>query len=95
MDGRWVLRRYVQFLFFSLVAGAVGLVVVTVMGGFTPDGFAHSGRIPGLLTVMVAAAVMAVVYLGLLTLIRLPELQALTTPVVARARPLLARVLKR
>ena len=95
MDGRWVLRRYVQFLFFSLVAGAVGLVVVTVMGGFAADGFAHSGRIPGLLTVMVAAAVMAVVYLGLLALIRLPELQALTGPVVARARPLVARVLKR
>jgi len=95
IDGRWVLRRYVQFVFFSLVAGAVGLVVVTGLGGFAPDGFAHSGRVAGLATVVVAAAVMALVYFGLLRLIRLPELDELLSPVLRRVQPLVARLTRR
>ncbi|NIJ05619.1 murein biosynthesis integral membrane protein MurJ [Frigoribacterium faeni] len=95
IDGRWVLRRYLQFAFFAVLAGVVGLFVVAGMGGFSPDGFAQSGRIAGLSTVVVAAFVMAVVYFGLLALIRLPELTELTAPVLRRVRPLAARLLRR
>jgi putative peptidoglycan lipid II flippase len=90
-----VLRRYVQFFVFSLVAGAVGLVVVTVLGGFSADGFAQSGRVPGVLTVVVAGAVMGLVYGALLWFARIPELRVLTTPVTARLAPTVSRLLRR
>jgi putative peptidoglycan lipid II flippase len=95
IDGRWVLRRYVQYAFFSLLAGVVGLLVVTGLGGFVADGFAHSGRIAGLATVVVAAAVMALVYFGLLALIRLPELDELLRPVLRRVAPLAGKLRRR
>ncbi len=95
IDGRWVLRRYVQFFVFSLVAGAVGLVAVTVLGGFSADGFAQSGRVPGVLTVVVAGAVMGLVYGALLWFARIPELRVLTTPVTARLAPTVSRLLRR
>jgi putative peptidoglycan lipid II flippase len=95
IDGRWVLRRYVQYAFFSLLAGVVGLLVVTGLGSFVADGFAHSSRIAGLATVVVAAAVMAVVYFGLLKLIRLPELDELLSPVLRRLAPLAGKLRRR
>jgi putative peptidoglycan lipid II flippase len=95
IDGRWVLRRYVQFSVFSLVAGVVGLVVVASMGGFVPYGFAQAGRVQGIVTVVVAGAVMAVVYLALLWVTRIPELRALTTPVTTRLAPALSRLRRR
>ena len=95
IDGRWVLRRYVQYAFFSLLAGVVGLLVVTGLGGFVADGFAHSGRIAGLATVVVAAGVMALVYFGLLALIRLPELVELLSPVLRRLAPLAGKLRRR
>jgi putative peptidoglycan lipid II flippase len=95
IDGRWVLRRYVQYAVFSLLSGIVGLLVVTGLGGFAPDGFAHSGRIAGLATVVVAAAAMALVYFGLLRLIRLPELDELLSPVLRRLGPVAAKLRRR
>ncbi|MBD8728277.1 murein biosynthesis integral membrane protein MurJ [Frigoribacterium sp. CFBP 13707] len=95
IDGRWVLRRYVQYAFFSLLSGVVGLLVVTGLGGFAADGFAHSSRIAGLATVVVAAAVMALVYFGLLALIRLPELDELLRPVLRRLAPLAGKLRRR
>lgn len=95
IDGRWVLRRYVQFAVFSLIAGAVGLVVVSLLGGFVADGFAQAGRAQGIVTVIVAVAVMALVYGLLLRAVRMPELAALTGPVLAKAAPLVARLRRR
>ncbi|MBD8660730.1 murein biosynthesis integral membrane protein MurJ [Frigoribacterium sp. CFBP 8754] len=95
IDGRWVLRRYVQYAFFSLLSGVVGLLVVTGLGGFVSEGFAHSSRIAGLATVVVAAAVMALVYFGLLALIRLPELDELLRPVLRRLAPLAGKLRRR
>ena len=95
IDGRWVLRRYVQYSVVAAVAGVVGLVVVFGLGSFDPNGFAHSSRIAGLFSVLVAVAFMAVVYFGLLRLVRLPELVELLDPVLRRARPLVSRLLRR
>ncbi|GAA4266041.1 murein biosynthesis integral membrane protein MurJ [Frondihabitans peucedani] len=86
IDGRWVLRRHLQYLLFSLVAGVVGLLVVSGMGGYTEGGFGLSGRVPAILTVIVAGVVMALVYFVLLTAIRIPELSAMTRPVLRRLR---------
>ena len=42
-----------------------------------------------------SAAVMALVYFGLLRLIRLPELDELLSPVLRRVQPLVARLTRR
>jgi putative peptidoglycan lipid II flippase len=76
----------VQYLVFSLVAGLVGFVVVTGLGGYEPGGFGLSGRVPAILTVVIAGVVMAVVYFVLLTAARIPELSAMTRPILRRLR---------
>jgi putative peptidoglycan lipid II flippase len=86
LDGRWVTRRHVQYLVFSVVAGLVGLAVVSGMGGYHEGGFAVSGRIQAIFTVIVGGAVMAGVYFVLLTAARIPELSAMTRPVLRRLR---------
>ncbi|ROQ37077.1 putative peptidoglycan lipid II flippase [Frondihabitans sp. PhB188] len=86
LDGRWVARRHIQYLVFSVIAGVVGVLVVTGLGGYHPGGFGLSGRVPAILTVIIAGLVMAAVYLGLLTVARIPELSAMTKPVLRRLR---------
>jgi putative peptidoglycan lipid II flippase len=86
LDARRVLSRYLQYLGLSLVAGAMGAAVVYVLGGFAPDGFAQSGKLPAIVSIVVAGSVMAVVYLGLLSFFRNPELASVTDVVLARFR---------
>lgn len=86
LDGRWVTRRHLQYLLFSLVSGFVGWLVVSGLGGYNADGFGLSGRVPAILTVMIAGAAMAAVYFVLLTAARIPELSAMTKPVLRRLR---------
>lgn len=91
MDGRWVLRRHVQFLLFSLIAGMIGFFVVSGMGGYSPDGFGQSNPASALITMLVAGFIMVFVYFLLLTAARIPELSAMTQPVFRKARRLLRR----
>jgi putative peptidoglycan lipid II flippase len=86
IDGRLVLRRHVQYLLLALVSGAVGLGVLLLVGGLSPTGFAESGRVPALLSIVVVGTVMAAVYFGLLAAFRNPELAAVTQTVTARFR---------
>ncbi len=86
IDGRWVARRHIQYLVFSLVAGVVGILVVTGLGGYDAGGFGLSGRVPAIITVVIAGVVMAAVYVVLLTAARIPELSAMTRPVLRRLR---------
>lgn len=84
LGGRIVLMRHAQYLGLSLVAGAVGAVVVTVLGGFDAAGFAQSGKLPALLAIAIAGTAMAAVYFGLLAAFRNPELASVTGVVTAR-----------
>ncbi|ARC58658.1 putative peptidoglycan biosynthesis protein MviN [Frondihabitans sp. 762G35] len=86
IDGRWVARRHIQYLVFSLVAGVVGILVVSGLGGYDAEGFGLSGRVPAIITVVIAGVVMAAVYVVLLTAARIPELSAMTRPVLRRLR---------
>jgi putative peptidoglycan lipid II flippase len=86
IDGRLVLRRHVQYLVLALLSGAVGVGVLLLVGGVSPSGFAQSGRIPALLSIGAVGSVMAVVYFGLLALVRNPELAAVTQTVSLRFR---------
>jgi putative peptidoglycan lipid II flippase len=84
--GGRVLVRHVQYLALALVAGAVGLGILVLLGGFDPGGFAQAGRVQAIIAIGVVGTVMALVYLGLLTLIRNPELASVTTSLTRRLR---------
>jgi putative peptidoglycan lipid II flippase len=86
MDGRLVFFRHLQYLGLAVVAGAVGLVVVYLLGGFAPAGFAQSDKVGAVVTVVAAGAAMAAVYLGLLAAFRNPELGSATATLTARFR---------
>jgi len=95
MDGVWVFRRHAQYLLAALAAAVVGVVVATLLGAYTADGFAQSGRVQAVVVVAVVGGVMAVVYFALLLLGRLPEVTGIVGPLAARARPLVARLRRR
>lgn len=86
IDGRIVFIRHLQYLAVALAAGCVGLVMVFALGGFAPAGFAQSDKVGAVVTVVVAGAAMAVVYLGLLAVLRNPELNTATSTLTARFR---------
>ncbi|MHB1171278.1 MAG: murein biosynthesis integral membrane protein MurJ [Lacisediminihabitans sp.] len=84
MDGRLVLRRHLQYLALSLVAGAAGFGALLLLGGLSSEGFAQSGKIAAVVSIAAIGTVMSLVYLGLLTLLRNPELAAVTKTVRER-----------
>lgn len=84
LDARRVLVRSVQYLGAALVAGALGAVVVWLLGGYTSGGFGSSSRVGGLATMAAAGLAMAVVYFGILWIARNPELRAFAAPIQAR-----------
>lgn len=84
LDARRVLVRSVQYLGAALVAGALGAVLVWLLGGYTDGGFGSSSRMGGLATMAAAGLAMAVVYFGILWIARNPELRALVAPIQAR-----------
>ena len=86
VDGRHVILRHLQYLALSLLAGVIGLSLVAALGGYDPEGFAQSGKLPAIISVAVSGGVMAVIYLGLLAILRNPELLAVTRTLSARLR---------
>jgi putative peptidoglycan lipid II flippase len=84
LDARRVLVRSVQYLGAALVAGALGAVLVWLLGGYTDGGFGSSSRMGGLATMAAAGLAMAVVYFGILWIARNPELRAFVAPIQAR-----------
>ena len=86
VDGRHVILRHLQYLALSLLAGVIGLSLVAALGGYDPEGFAQSGKLPAIISVAVSGGVMAVIYLGLLAILRNPELLAVTRTLTARLR---------
>ena len=86
IDGKLVFRRHVEYLFFALVAGAAGYLVLLAVGGFSADGFAQSGKLPAIIAIVVNGAVMAAVYFGLLLVFRNPEVHSVSGTLTARFR---------
>jgi putative peptidoglycan lipid II flippase len=86
IGGRVVPVRYLQYLGLSLVAGAFGVGVLLLLGGFTAEGFAQSGRVQAVVAIAVTGIVMSAIYLGLLLLVKNPELRSVTGTLTARFR---------
>jgi len=82
--GGLVVKRYLQYLGLSLVSGAVGLVVLWLLGGFSEWGFAQSGKAQAILAIAITGTVMAACYFGLLALVRNPELASVAKPLASK-----------
>ena len=86
LDTWRVLRQVLWFLAAALVAGAVGVGVLAALGGVGPGAFPVANKGTGILSMVIAGAVMAVVYALLLWITRNPELRAFGEPILRRLR---------
>jgi putative peptidoglycan lipid II flippase len=86
IDGRRILRSLVKYVVAVLIPLAAGVVVLTALGGTTEGGFAVSGIAPAILSMVLIGSVMAVLYFGLLLLMRSQELRGFLEPLNARFR---------
>lgn len=86
LDGRHLVRQYVVFFSAMVPAAMVGAVVVGLLGGYTRGGYALSGFLPAVLTMAAAGTAMLGVYIGILWLVRNPELRAVLSPLQRRLR---------
>ncbi|HEX4058640.1 MAG TPA: murein biosynthesis integral membrane protein MurJ [Galbitalea sp.] len=78
-------RSYFRFAVAVVPAAAAGVGLDYLFGSFD-GGFAESGRFAALLCVAVIGAGMALVYAGMLAVLRVPEFAALTAPLRRRLR---------
>jgi putative peptidoglycan lipid II flippase len=79
VGGARLTRRFGAYLLATLPAAAVGIGILWLLGGLPADGggFAVSGRVQGVLSVILIGAVTFGVYLGALALARVPEVRDL------------------
>jgi putative peptidoglycan lipid II flippase len=77
VGGRRLIRRFGAYLLATIPAAAAGVGILYLLGGLPGDGggFAVSGRMPGIASVILIGAVSFGVYLGLLALARVPEVR--------------------
>ncbi|MGX5681740.1 murein biosynthesis integral membrane protein MurJ [Schumannella luteola] len=84
LDARHVALRFVQYFGSALLAGGVGAAVTWFLGGYSDGGFGSSSRVGGILTMIAGGTAMAIVYFGVLWVIRNPELRAFAEPIRSR-----------
>jgi putative peptidoglycan lipid II flippase len=80
-----VLRTYLGYHLALVPAAAAGIGVDFALGAFS-GGYAVSDRVGAVLTLIVVGVVMAAIYIGVLALVRSPDLAAVTGPVLRRLR---------
>ncbi|TPW76785.1 murein biosynthesis integral membrane protein MurJ [Schumannella sp. 10F1B-5-1] len=84
-DGRRLARRYGVFLLCTIPAGAVGLLMLWVLGGWgvvdgSDWGFAVAGRVESILAAAAIAAAAGIVYVAAVIIARVPEVHELRAP---------------
>lgn len=86
LDARRVLVRTAQYAAAAVPAGALGVLVVWSLGGYTEGGFASSGRLGAIVALGAAGLAMTLLYFGILWLARIPELRGFAAPILSRLR---------
>lgn len=91
VGGGRVARRFGAYLLATIPAAAAGLGILWLLGGLPGDGggWAVSGRVEGLVSVIVIGLSSMAVYLGVLALARVPEVRdigALASRIAGRNR---------
>lgn len=82
--GARIVVRLVQFVIAAAPSAAAGYGLLTLLGGTRADGFAVSGYIGALVSMAAIGAGMAVVYFGILWVMKVPELRAMAAPFLRR-----------
>lgn len=86
LDGPRVANSYIRMGYAALGSALAGALALWLLGSYSPDGFAWSGVLAALVTIVVVGPIMLVVYLGLLKLFRVTELSDLLGPLFGRLR---------
>jgi putative peptidoglycan lipid II flippase len=86
LDGRRILAGIGRSLLALLLPLAVGIVLLVALGGTTQGGFAVSSIVGAVVTMAVIGLSMAVLYFGILWMLRSPELRGFAAPLLARVR---------
>lgn len=86
LDGRRILQSLIKYLVAAVVPLLLGLSLVWLLGGTHEGGFAVSGRVAAIASMMAVGLVMAAAYFGMLLLMRSAELAAFLVPLRARLR---------
>ncbi len=79
-----ILDSHARILAASLLAGAVGALVLFLLDGHDPQGFPWTNQLTALATLAVGGTAMGVAYLGALRLCRVRELDGFVRPLLAR-----------
>lgn len=85
-DGARVLDAHLKMALAALGAALAGGLVLSVCGGFSLGGFPWHNLLTAAITIAVTGLAMAVVYVVLLRLIRVPELDSFLEPFLGRLR---------
>jgi putative peptidoglycan lipid II flippase len=85
LDGRRIVSSLWRYVAAALVSAAAGVAVLFAFGGLT-DGFAVSGFFAAIVSIAVVGIIMAAVYIGVLTLLRSPDLRDGLAPIANRLR---------
>ncbi|MFC8303550.1 lipid II flippase MurJ [Specibacter sp. NPDC057265] len=84
--GGLILRAHMRFIAAALVAGIAGELALHLFGSSTPGGFMWSSMPAAVVTMAVVGTVMLVVYVLLLRLLRVSEVDAVLTPLLSKVR---------
>ena len=86
IDGARIVRSLVKYLVAAIIPIALGLVLLNIVGGSDPDGFALASRVNAIGSMLLIGIVMSAAYFGLLLVMRSSELTAFLAPLQARLR---------
>ena len=86
IDGARIVRSLVKYLVAAIIPIALGLVLLNIVGGRDPDGFALASRVNAIGSMLLIGIVMSAAYFGLLLVMRSSELTAFLAPLQARLR---------
>lgn len=81
-----ILRSLAVYAWPALISMAIGILLLTALGGTHAGGFAVSGIAPAIISMAAIGSVMAAIYFGLLWIIRAPELRTFGEPILDRFR---------
>jgi len=82
-DVNSVIDTYIRIGWMATLSGVVGSLVLWLLGGFS-FGFAYSSLINAIISIILVAGTMGVVYIGLLHKTKVPELDSFLGPILRR-----------
>lgn len=86
IDGRRIVRSLATYLLAAVLPVILGVLLLQVLGGTREHGFAVSGVVPAMLSMLLIGVVMSAAYLGTLMVLRVRELAGVAGPLLARLR---------